>query len=138
MSGNNKETDKVPPIKVSDLKKRDSGSKSSGSKLGSKSNSASGAKSYSKSGTDRMKDHPSSKSTSPPKVTGVTPVPPKSQMDLMLATMQQQSKLFEGLATSLGNLLARNLSSKWPERSWFSLTMVSSAPDTDYYFHFTV
>ena len=108
MSGNNKETDKVPPIKVSDLKKRDSGSGSSsasGSKSGSKSSSAPGTKSGSKS--DKMKDLPKSKTTSPPKVAGVTPVPPKTQMDLMLATMQHQSKLFEGLATSLGNLVGQ-------------------------------
>ena len=89
--------DKVPPIKVADLKKKHLFSGS-----------------WSKS--DLMKVTPSSKSVSPPKgiprhsVSGVTPVrqePSKSQMDLVLASMECQNKMFEGLAASLGNLVGQ-------------------------------
>ena len=90
--------DKIPPLKVSDLKKKkgstdsDSGTRSSESKRKSEAPQSHLCPGSHQSGRN----------------------PPKSQMDLMMATMERQTKMFEGLAASLGGLVGQHQQAQQP------------------------
>ena len=105
--------DKIPPLKVSDLKK----------KKGSTDSDSGTRSSESKRKSDQMRNPPKSKSVSPPKApqSHLCPGshqsgrnPPKSQIDLMMATMERQTKMFEGLAASLGGLVGQHQQAQQP------------------------